>query len=97
MKSRTLQMARTRVQAGACGALVWHMVDWHAAGVCAEVLRWNERGMGCLAGLYDLVLMLVPGAVLPFLPECISKLMTSGVRTARVCDHDSERDETCSR
>ena len=97
MKSRRLQIARTCVQGGACRALAWYVVDWHAAGVCAEVLHWNEREMGYLAGLYGLVLMLVPGAVLPFLPECISKLMTTGVRTVRVCDHDSERDETCSR
>jgi len=79
-----------------CGALIWHVMNWQAAGVYVEMLRWNERGMGHLAGLYSLALMLVSGVVLAFLLEYLSNLIGSGVHAAEERDRNSMQGETCS-
>ncbi len=96
MRRGVLLLTRIGVLGGACGALVWHVMDWQAAGVYSEMLRWNERGMGHLAGLYSLALMLASGFVLAFLLECVSNLIGSRDRAASVCGGDPVRDETCS-
>lgn len=97
MKCGALPVARIGVLAAACGALIWHVMNWQAAGVYADMLRWGEHGIGHLAGLYGLALMLVSGAVLACLLGGMSNLIGRGDHATTERDRGSVRHETCIR
>jgi hypothetical protein len=57
------------VLVAACGAVIWHVIDWHHNGMHLEMFRRVEAGRGYIAALYNLGVMIALGSLLGLLVQ----------------------------
>ena len=67
--SKTRALLWVALLAAVCGAVIWHVIDWHNSGMHLEIFRWAQTGRGHIAALYNVGLMLALGILLSLLAE----------------------------
>lgn len=74
-----------------CGAVVWHVIDWHHNGMHLEMFRWVETGRGYIAALYNLGVMIALGSLLGLLVQKATGLMALLGRKSPSADDESSK------
>ena len=73
-----------------CGAIIWHVVDWHAKGRYLEISGWADTEKAYLTVLYYLGLMIVWGLALGLLMKKITDLIGYEVDETKHLDDDND-------
>jgi len=63
-----------------CALIVWHVVQWHSAGIYLEMFSWIGTEKAYITVVYNLGLTLLLGAILGVLMEKITDLLGYEIR-----------------
>lgn len=58
-----------------CALIVWHVIDWQAAGKYDEMYQWLGTGKAYLVVIYNVGIMLATGLVLGLLMNKLMELI----------------------
>ena len=73
-----------------CGLIIWHVLEWHSAGMHLAMYNWIGTGKTYMTVLYDLALLAALGVVLGLLMEKITDLLGYEVKDTRRFDGGAE-------
>lgn len=71
-----------------CGLIIWHVVQWHYAGMYLHMFNWIGTNKAYITVIYNLGLMVLLGVVLGLLLEKITYLL--GYEVTEVKHFDGE-------